>query len=585
MDKETMVSGRPEQAALRVPFAGHLLLEKPLLNKGTAFTREERHQFGLLGLLPPVEESLEEQAARAYEAYQDKPSDLERHIYLRQLQDTNETLFYRVLIDHISEMMPVIYTPTVGLACERFSHIFRRPRGLFVAYPERDSLEEILGNAPSPRIELIVVTDGERILGLGDQGAGGMGIPIGKLSLYAACGGIHPATTLPVLLDVGTNNKERLEDPMYVGWRHERIAGEEYDSFIEAFVASVEHKFPHALLQWEDFAKPHAAPILERYRDRLCTFNDDIQGTAAVTTGALLAAVSVAGGQLRDQRVVILGAGSAGTGIAEQLVAAMVAEGLAEGEARSRFFLVDREGLLHDGLAGLTSAARRFAQPSERIASWRSGSDAAVSLGDVVRNARPTILIGTSGQPGVFSEAVVRAMTQHVDRPIIFPLSNPTSRSEAKPRDLIAWSDGRALVATGSPFEPVSHDGRTYPIAQCNNSYVFPGLGLGVLAVKARRVSDAMLMSAAQALAGSARRGKTQTGRSCHPWRSLERWRVPLRWRSPWLPRLKVWLPRAPPTNSSGWSTRRCGNRTISPCGRNWNNRSDPRQSECFIDM
>jgi malate dehydrogenase (oxaloacetate-decarboxylating) len=501
MDIKSVLSGTIGADALEVPFAGHLLLETPLLNKGTAFTREERRCLGLLGLLPPTEETLDEQAARAFEAYSGKRTDLGRHIYLRQLQDTNETLFYRLLLDHLAEMMPIVYTPTVGLACEEFSHIFRRPRGLFLAYPERDEIDAILENAASPQVEVIVVTDGERILGLGDQGSGGMGIPIGKLSLYTACGGIHPATTLPILLDVGTNNRDRLADPLYIGWRHERITGEEYDTFIDAFVTAVMRRFPGVLLQWEDFAQTHAGPILERYRDRLCTFNDDIQGTAAVTTGALLAAATAGGGRLADQRIAILGAGAAGCGIAEQLVAAMVEGGLPEQEARSRFFLVDRPGLLHDGLIGLRDFQKRFVQPIDRVAGWQSGPEQGIGLFDVVRNARPTILIGTSGQPGTFTEPIVRAMAQTAERPIIFPLSNPTSRAEAAPADLIAWTDGRALIATGSPFDDVSYGGRRFPIAQCNNSYVFPGLGLGVIAVKARRVSDAMLMAAARALA------------------------------------------------------------------------------------
>ncbi len=503
MDVKSALSATIGAEALEVPFRGQLLLERPLLNKGTAFTEEERREFGLLGLLPPAHETLEEQAARAFDAFGEKPNDLERHIYLRQLQDENETLFYRLLLDHLAEMMPIVYTPTVGLACERFSHIYRRPRGLFIAYPERGDIDAILDNAASPRVEVIVVTDGERILGLGDQGAGGMGIPIGKLSLYTACGGIHPATTLPILLDVGTNNRERLDDPLYVGWRHERVGGEDYYAFIDTFVRAVERKFPGALLQWEDFAQPHAAPLLERYRDRLCTFNDDIQGTAAVTTGTLLAAVAASGRRLRDQEVAILGAGSAGCGVAEQLVAAMVEEGLPEPEARGRFFLVDRPGLLHDGLPGLTTAQARLAQLKDRVIGWATGSGGTVGLLDVVKNARPTILIGTSGQPGTFTEEVVRAMAAYADRPIIFPLSNPTARAEATPADLIAWTDGRALVATGSPFDDVAHDGRRFPIAQCNNSYIFPGLGLGVLASGARRVSDAMFMAAARALAGS----------------------------------------------------------------------------------
>ncbi len=490
-----------EDDECEVVLRGRSLLDSPLLNKGTAFTWAERKELGLLGLLPPTQETLDEQASRAYEAFRNKTTDLERHIYLRQLQDANEILFYRVLLDHLAEMTPIVYTPTVGLACERFSHIFRRPRGLYLAYPERAQLDAILDDASGSRISVIVVTDGERILGLGDQGVGGMGIPIGKLSLYTACGGVHPGTTLPILLDVGTNNQERLDDPMYVGWRHERIAGREYDAFIETFVKAVERNFPGVLLQWEDFAQAHAGPILERYRDRLCTFNDDIQGTAAVATGALLAAAAASGERLRDQRIAILGAGSAGCGVAEQLVAAMVDEGLELHEARARLFLVDRQGLLHDRLTGLKPFQEHFRQPGERVAGWDLDSDGAIGLHEVVRQARPTILIGVSGQPGMFTEPIVRTMAEQTARPIIFPLSNPTSRAEAIPAKLIEWTEGRALVATGSPFDDVEYAGRRFPIAQCNNSYVFPGLGLGVVAVGASRVSEAMFMAAARALA------------------------------------------------------------------------------------
>ncbi len=490
-----------EDDQCEVALRGRSLLDNPLLNKGTAFTRAERKELGLLGLLPPTQETLDEQASRAYEAYCIKSTDLERHIYLRQLQDANEILFYRVLLDHLAEMTPIVYTPTVGLACERFSHIFRRPRGLYLAYPERAELDAILENARAPRISVIVVTDGERILGLGDQGAGGMGIPIGKLSLYTACGGVHPATTLPILLDVGTNNRERLDDPLYVGWRHERIAGAEYDAFIDEFVNAVVRNFPGVLLQWEDFAQTHAGPILERYRDRLCTFNDDIQGTAAVATGALIAASAASGERLRDQRVAILGAGSAGCGVAEQLIAAMVEEGLEPGEARARFFMIDRQGLLHDQLTGLLPFQERLRQPLERVAGWRSDSEDRIGLLEVVRRARPTILIGVSGQPAMFTEEIVRTMAEQVGRPIIFPLSNPTSRAEATPAELISWTEGRAVVATGSPFDDVEYAGRVYPIAQCNNSYIFPGLGLGVTAGGAVRVSDGMFMAAARALA------------------------------------------------------------------------------------
>ncbi|WP_435020027.1 NAD-dependent malic enzyme [Tundrisphaera sp. TA3] len=501
MDIKKALSSTIGTNSIESPFDGHLLLERPLLNKGTAFTQEERRDFKLLGLLPPHVETLEEQVGRAYEAYGDKATDLERHIYLRALQDTNETLFYRLVLDHLPEMMPIIYTPTVGLACERFSHILRRPRGLFISYPERDRIDTILENAASPRVEVIVVTDGERILGLGDQGAGGMGIPIGKLSLYIACGGIHPATTLPITLDVGTNNQERLDDPMYLGWRNPRIDGPEYDAFLERFVQAVKRRFPNVLLQWEDFAQSHAGPLLERYRDQLCTFNDDIQGTAAVTTGALLAGIRGSGGSLQDQRVAIFGAGSAGCGIAEQLVAAMKAEGMSDRDARDRFFLIDRAGLLHDGMSGLRDFQRNLVQPRDRVAAWGTGQGGAIGLLNVVKNARPTILLGVSGQPGTFTEEIIRTMAAACPRPIIFPLSNPTSRVEATPADLIAWTEGRALIATGSPFADVEHGGGRFPIAQCNNSYIFPGMGLGILASGARRVSDGMFMAAAKALA------------------------------------------------------------------------------------
>jgi malate dehydrogenase (oxaloacetate-decarboxylating) len=479
---------------------GEQLLEDPLLNKGTAFSEAERRALGLLGLLPPHIEDLGTQAGRAYAAYQQMPDDLERHIFLRDLQDTNEVLFYRLLLDHLREMMPIIYTPVVGQACESFSEIYQRPRGLFISYPERDHIEAMLDNAPCDRVDVIVVTDGERILGLGDQGAGGMGIPIGKLSLYTACGGIDPANALPILLDVGTNNEERLKDPTYIGWRHKRISGKDYDDFVDRFVQAVKRKFPDVLLQFEDFAQTHAAPLLTRYRDQLCTFNDDIQGTAAVAVGTLLAAVKVSGAALTEQRVAVLGAGSAGCGIAELIVAAMVKAGLSEADARARFFMVDRPGLLHDGLSGLLPFQKDLAQAKDRVAGWAGNAADGITLLDVARNAKPTILIGVSGQPGLFTEEVIREMASHTERPIVFPLSNPTSRVEATPADLIAWTDGKAIIATGSPFDPVDWNGRSFPIGQCNNSYIFPGMGLGILAVGARRVSDEMFMAAAEAL-------------------------------------------------------------------------------------
>jgi malate dehydrogenase (oxaloacetate-decarboxylating) len=471
-----------------------------LLNKGTAFTQTERTGFGLHGLLPAEVETLEQQVVRAYEAYQRKDEDLERHIYLRALQDTNEVLFYKLLLDHIEEMTPIVYTPTVALACEQFSHIYRRPRGLFISYPLRDSLAELLRNRPNKDVDVIVVTDGERILGIGDQGAGGLGIPIGKLSLYTLIGGIRPERTLPIVLDVGTNNSERLNDPEYLGWRHERITGQAYFDFVDQFVQAVKQELPGTCLQWEDFATPHARPILQRYRDELLTFNDDIQGTAAVALGAALGAVKVTGKTLKEQQIVMLGAGSAGIGVADGLRAAMKGEGLTEDEARSRFWVIDKNGLLQSGRKDLTSEQSVYAQPEGRVSAWPRTSNGHIGLADVIGQIKATILIGLSTVGGAFSEPIVREMARKVDRPIIFPLSNPTSKSEAKAEDLILWTDGRALVASGSPFAPVSFKGRKIPIAQCNNVYIFPAMGLAVVASGARRVTEPMMLAAARAL-------------------------------------------------------------------------------------
>ena len=479
---------------------GMNLLDAPLLNKGTAFTQTERTGFGLHGLLPAEVETLEQQVLRAYEAYQRKDEDLERHIYLRALQDTNEVLFYKLLLDHIEEMTPIVYTPTVALACEQFSHIYRRPRGLFISYPLRDSLAELLRNRPNKDVDVIVVTDGERILGIGDQGAGGLGIPIGKLSLYTLIGGIRPERTLPIVLDVGTNNSERLNDPEYLGWRHERITGQAYFDFVDQFVQAVKQELPGTCLQWEDFATPHARPILQRYRDELLTFNDDIQGTAAVALGAALGAVKVTGKTLKEQQIVMLGAGSAGIGVADGLRAAMKGEGLTEDEARSRFWVIDKNGLLQSGRKDLTSEQSVYAQPEGRVSAWPRTSNGHIGLADVIGQIKATILIGLSTVGGAFSEPIVREMARKVDRPIIFPLSNPTSKSEAKAEDLIRWTDGRALVASGSPFAPVSFKGRKIPIAQCNNVYIFPAMGLAVVASGARRVTEPMMLAAARAL-------------------------------------------------------------------------------------
>src|SRR5438105_2876704 len=394
--------------------AGAELLERPTLSKRTAFTQDERSALGLHGLLPPHVETLDEQVTRAYEAYKRKDDDLERHIYLRALQDTNEVLFYRLLLDHIEEMTPIVYTPVVALACQQFSHIYRRPRGLFISYPLRDSIPALLRNRPNPEIDVIVVTDGERILGIGDQGAGGLGIPIGKLSLYTLIGGIRPERTLPIVLDVGTNNAERLKDAEYLGWRHERVTGQAYFDFVDRFVQAVKQELPQTCLQWEDFATPHARPILERYRDQLLTFNDDIQGTAAVAVGAILGAVKVTGKRLKDQQITMFGAGSAGIGVADGLRAAMKSEGLSEQEARSRFWFVDVDGLLHSGRKDLSPEQSSYAQPEERVSRWTRTSNGNVGLADVIGNIEATILIGLSTAGGAFKEAIVREMARKV---------------------------------------------------------------------------------------------------------------------------------------------------------------------------
>ncbi|MEP4545148.1 MAG: NAD-dependent malic enzyme [Saccharospirillum sp.] len=496
-----------EKRPLYIPYAGPTLLELPLLNKGSAFTQEERVSFNLIGLLPQNVETIEEQAERAYRQYQLCQSDLDRHIALRSIQDDNETLFFRLLEDHLEEMLPIIYTPTVGEACQEFSNIYRNHRGLFISYPDRDHMDDMLRSATKDNVKVIVVTDGERILGLGDQGIGGMGIPIGKLSLYTACGGISPANTLPIMLDVGTNNQTLLNDPMYMGWRHNRISQDEYDAFIEQFIQAVKRRWPDALLQFEDFAQTNAMPVLERYREELCCFNDDIQGTASVCVATLLAACKAKGEPVSEQRVAFVGAGSAGCGIAEQIIVAMQDEGLSEAEARKRVFMVDRFGLLTSDMVDLYDFQARLAQPADLVAGW-SGTD----LLDVVKQAKPTILIGVSGQRGLFTEDVIKALHSGCARPVVMPLSNPTSKVEATPADVLAWTDGQALVATGSPFGPVRVNGQTYPIAQCNNAYIFPGIGLGALAVGAERITDSMLMAASKALANQAPMVQTGEG-------------------------------------------------------------------------
>lgn len=481
--------------------AAHEILSNPLLNKGTAFTQEERDALGLNGLLPARVETLDEQVTRCLSVLKALPSDLDRHIYLRDVQDTNETLYYAVIERDIEALLPVIYTPTVGAVCQKYNQIFQRPRGLFLAINQKDQLDEILANPRFDAVECIVVTDGERILGLGDLGIGGMGIPIGKLALYTSCGGIAPEKTLAITLDTGTGNEKCLADPQYLGLRHERVRGAAYDEFIEAFIQAVDKRWPKVLLQWEDFHRQNASRLCEKYKDRLCSFNDDIQGTAAVAVGVLLSAINLTGVPLTEQRIAVVGGGSAGIGISDLLCKTMVMMGLPEVEARQRFYIVDRLGLVTDETPGLEPFQQAFTQRSESIASWQVEKPGFVGLLDVVRNARPSVLVGVSGQAGIFTEAVIREMAKHVARPVVLPMSNPTACIEAQPADIVRWTEGRAIVGTGSPFGPFEYEGKVHHFAQSNNSYIFPGLGLAVLAMGIPRVSDAMLIASAQALA------------------------------------------------------------------------------------
>ncbi len=479
---------------IEVRSSSYELLNSSLLNKGTAFSEDERDLFHLHGLLPPQIASIETQQARSYAAFKSKTSHLEKYIYLCELQNSNETLFYYLLTHHIEEMMPIIYTPTVGEGCTYFSHIYRRPRGIFLSYPNRHRIDEILANPHFDPVQVIVVSDGERILGLGDQGAGGMGIPIGKLSLYTACAGIPPQATLPILLDVGTDNPERLKDPFYIGWKNKRIRGKEYDEFIDLFVTAIKKRFPKVLLQWEDFAKGNASKILDLYKNDLCTFNDDIQGTAAIALATLLAAINISGISLQDQRVVIVGGGSASFGIAKLIKHAILQEGLSEKEAKSRFYILDKKGLLTENRNDLLSFQKPFTHPKD---SPLKG----LSLEKVIESTHPTLLIGVSGEPNIFTEKLVKEMAKHVTRPIIFPLSNPTSQSEATPENLTLWTNGKAIIGTGSPFPPILKQGKPFRVDQTNNAYIFPGLGLGVTAVKATRITENMFLEAAKTLA------------------------------------------------------------------------------------
>ncbi len=496
---------------LYIPYAGHSLLESPLLNKGSAFSSQERSSFNLTGLLPPRFESIEEQVERAYMQYSSFRTGLNKHIYLRNIQDKNETLFHALVQAHLAEMMPIIYTPTVGDACERFSDIYRSNRGLFISYDERHQIDDILHNATKQKVKIIVVTDGERILGLGDQGIGGMGIPIGKLSLYTSCGGISPAYTLPIMLDVGTNNEKLLNDPMYMGARHKRIGQAQYNEFVDLFVQAVKRRWPNLLLQFEDFAQPNAMPLLERYRNKICCFNDDIQGTACVTVGTLLAACRIKKTKLSEQKVAFVGAGSAGCGIAEQIIAQMCAEGLTDKQARKQVFMIDRFGLLTEGMDDLRDFQQKLLQWNSDLTDWQCKGDYA-SLLDVMHNAKPDILIGVSGQAGLFTEQIVKAMAAGTEKPIIFPLSNPSKQIEATPEQIINWTEGNVVIATGSPFAPVVYQGKTYNIGQCNNAYIFPGIGLGVLAANIKYISDEMLMVASDTLAAASPLANTGEG-------------------------------------------------------------------------
>lgn len=501
MFKVTPAPQSKRPGVVRTHLTGYDLLLHPRLNKGTAFTDEERTAFRLHGLLPPHIGTLEEQRERRLHALGIETTDFGKYALMRDLQDNDEILFYSLIENNIEALLPIVYTPAVGEGCQRFSEIWRKPRGLFISYPNRGIIDRMLAKAEFDDVRCIVVSDGERILGLGDQGAGGMGIPIGKMALYTALGGIPPEHCLPILLDVGTDNQALLKSPIYIGWQHERVRGQEYDDFIEAFVAAVERRWPNVLLQWEDFAGENALRILAKYRDRLCTFNDDIQGTAAVTTGTLLAAVYATGKALKDHRIAMFGTGSAGVGITNLLIAAMRQQGLSETEAHQHIYAFNRHGLIVEGDPALRASQFPMARSKSDLAGWKLSGDGPVSLADVVRNAKITMLVGTSAQAGAFTEEVVRAMAEASEHPVIFPLSNPTSKSEANPADLLRWTDGRALVGAGSPFPPVEVNGRSIRIAQVNNSYIFPGLAVGILVAQARRVTDGMMMAAAQMLA------------------------------------------------------------------------------------
>jgi malate dehydrogenase (oxaloacetate-decarboxylating) len=482
------------------------LLHNPALNKGVAFPDDERHTLDLVGLLPPAVLTLEEQARRAYAQYRAQGSALAAYVYLKLLHDRNEVLYYRLLTDHLHEMLPVVYTPTVGEAIRHYSHEYRRPRGVYLSIDHPDEIAVAFSNfgVPGGDVDLVVATDGEAILGIGDWGVGGIDIAVGKLAVYTAAAGIDPTRVIPVMLDAGTDNPALLDDPFYVGNRHPRVRDERYDSFIDAYVAAASARFPGVLLHWEDFGTGNARRILERHRSRICTFNDDMQGTGATVLAAALSGTRRSGVPLVENRVVIFGAGTAGCGIADQIRDAMVAAGLPWEEATRRFWCLDRPGLLTDDMAGLRDFQRPYARPPAEVSGWdHAGDRGGITLAEVVSRVRPTMLIGASAVAGAFTEPVVREMARHVERPVILPLSNPTELAEADPGDLLAWTGGRALVATGSPAEPVTHDRVTHVVAQANNALLFPGLGLGTIVSRAGRVTDGMLAAAAAAVAGA----------------------------------------------------------------------------------
>jgi malate dehydrogenase (oxaloacetate-decarboxylating) len=488
-------------APTRTPVRGRAVLTNARLNHGTAFTREEREGLGLEGLLPPAVLTLEDQARRSYEQYGAQPTELAKNSFLAALHDRNEVLYYRLLQDHLKEMLPVVYDPVVAEAIEHYSHEFQRPNGVYLSIDQIDCVEKALGNygLGADDVDLLVATDAEQILGIGDWGTNGMAISIGKLSVYTAAAGVDPGRVIPVMLDVGTDRRALLEDPFYVGNRHERVRDARYDELIHAYIDAATRLFPHALLHFEDFGPSNARRILNQYRDRARIFNDDMQGTGAITLAAVLGGMRVAATRPRDQRVVIFGAGTAGVGIADQIRAVMMDDGLSRDEATRRFWLVDKQGLLLDGMRGLHDFQQPYARPRSDTAGW--GAGASIDLRDVVENVRPTILVGTSTAGGAFTEEVIREMAAHVDRPLIFPLSNPTERIEAVPADVIEWTDGSALVGTGTPWGPVSWKGTDYAIGQANNALVYPGIGLGTIVSRAERVTDGMLLAAAEAIA------------------------------------------------------------------------------------